>query len=257
MFSELVESTKQKQQGRSRFYLVTSLIYGTSLSALAVATIVWFNPALAEANTNAMMIAPPTVPIVAKPPEAAPVTKVQPDPGFVEPKTPPPDIMDASKVPPKPPITHKGPVIVDPLASGNGAVAVDLISRNGTSFSDEAGAPPPPPAPKPKMEPTPTPTPKPPDVMKVSSVLLQGKAVQKVQPPYPQIAKTARIQGTVQVAILISQEGRVISAEAVSGHPMLREAAVQAARQWVFSPTSLNGSSVKVSGVIAFNFTLN
>lgn len=255
MFEKLVESTKQKPPGRNQFYLVTSLIYGASLSVLAVATIVWFNPALAEANTSMIMITPPLVPMVTKPPESAPVTKAQPDPGFITPKIPD-KIIEAKNVPPKPPqVSDRHILISDPNISSQ--VGTDSNWRPvgpGTGTDTEA---PPPPAPTPKAEPTPTPTPKPPEVMKVSSVLLQGKALHKAQPPYPPIAKAARVQGTVQVAILISQEGRVISAEAVSGHPLLREASVQAARQWVFTPTSLSGNPVKVSGVIAFNFTLN
>ena len=86
--------------------------------------------------------------------------------------------------------------------------------------------------------------------------MLQGYALRKVQPPYPAIAKAARTQGAVEVAITVSEEGRVISAEAVSGHPLLREAAVAAARQWTFSPTEMKGTPVKVQGILTFNFTL-
>ena len=64
MFDKLVESTKQKPQGRNKFYLLTSLIYGTALSAVAVLTIIWFNPGMAEANTVIGMLAPPPDPKV-------------------------------------------------------------------------------------------------------------------------------------------------------------------------------------------------
>jgi len=55
---------------------------------------------------------------------------------------------------------------------------------------------------------------------------------------------------------MISEEGRVISAEVVSGHPLLREAALQAAKQWTFKPTELSGVPVKVQGILTFNFAL-
>jgi len=58
------------------------------------------------------------------------------------------------------------------------------------------------------------------------------------------------------VEILIDEQGRVISAQATSGHPLLREAARQAALQARFTPTQLNGQPVKVSGVITYNFVL-
>ena len=58
------------------------------------------------------------------------------------------------------------------------------------------------------------------------------------------------------VQIVVDESGRVISASAVSGHPLLQQAAVAAARQARFSPTLLSGQPVKVSGVITYNFVL-
>jgi protein TonB len=54
---------------------------------------------------------------------------------------------------------------------------------------------------------------------------------------------------------LIDEKGNVLSATAISGHPLLRAAAVEAARGAKFSPTLLSGQPVKVSGVISYNFT--
>ncbi|HEX2491433.1 MAG TPA: TonB family protein, partial [Blastocatellia bacterium] len=91
----------------------------------------------------------------------------------------------------------------------------------------------------------------------VSGGVLQGKAIKKVQPPYPPIAKAARASGAVQVQVTISETGEVIEASVISGHPLLRDAALQAARQWLFKPTELSGVPVKVQGILTFNFTLN
>jgi TonB family protein len=87
--------------------------------------------------------------------------------------------------------------------------------------------------------------------------VLQGTAIRKVQPPYPPIAKAARASGAVQVQLLISETGEVIEAAVISGHPLLRDAAVQAARQWAFQPTELSGVPIKVQGILTFNFALN
>src|SRR5262249_47391831 len=76
------------------------------------------------------------------------------------------------------------------------------------------------------------------------------------QPSYPPVARAAKISGAVQVQILVSETGEVIEANVVSGHPMLRDTAVQAARQWQFKPTELSGKPVKVQGILTFNFTL-
>jgi TonB family protein len=92
--------------------------------------------------------------------------------------------------------------------------------------------------------------------MKVSSSVLQGSATRKVAPAYPPIAKAARAQGAVQVHVTIDENGNVTSADAVSGHPLLRDAAIEAAKQWQFKPTLLGSAAVKVQGLLTFNFTL-
>jgi protein TonB len=66
----------------------------------------------------------------------------------------------------------------------------------------------------------------------------------------------AGIYGTVTVKILVDERGNVISAKALSGPPLLRQAAEEAALRAKFSPTRLAGQPVKVSGTITFNFTL-
>lgn len=87
--------------------------------------------------------------------------------------------------------------------------------------------------------------------------VLNGKAIHKPAPSYPREAQEARASGTVAVEIVVDEEGRVVSAEAVSGHELLREAAVEAARLWLFSPTLLSGQPVRISGTIIFAFTLD
>jgi len=102
-------------------------------------------------------------------------------------------------------------------------------------------------------EPPPPPTPAP--APRVSKGVLTGEAVTKVQPTYPSIAKQINAAGEVQVAILINENGRVIEAKAVKGHPVLRAAAEDAARKWVFRPTLLDGKPVKQPGTLTFVFT--
>ena len=70
------------------------------------------------------------------------------------------------------------------------------------------------------------------------------------------LAKAARISGSVVVEVTVDEEGRVIAARAISGHPLLKDAAVSAARRWTFASTKLEGIAVKVIGTITFNFHL-
>ncbi len=257
MFDKLVESTHQKSKGRNKFYLVTSLIYGTALSFVAILTIIWFNPGLAEANTTLLSMTMPTVPEAAPLPDLAPASKAQPDPGFIEPKVLPKEIIEAKDVLPKPPAVKPGTVVAGVPNTGSFSSVGTGIPSSQPGDLSEPPPPPPTPAPTPKVTPTPAPTPKPQEMVRMTSEMITGKALRKVQPPYPQIAKQIKAQGTVPVQITISEEGRVLQATVVSGNPTLHDAARQAALQWVFSPTVLNGKAVKVSGVISFNFILN
>jgi protein TonB len=84
--------------------------------------------------------------------------------------------------------------------------------------------------------------------------VLGGEVTHRVEPAYPVRAAAAGVEGTVTVEVVISEEGKVLSARAVSGPPELHEAAEAAARQWIFTPSTVSGSAVKVSGTITFAF---
>ncbi len=84
--------------------------------------------------------------------------------------------------------------------------------------------------------------------------VVNGKAISLPKPSYPYEARDARAGGSVNIQVLISEEGKVIRAQAVDGHPLLQFAARAAACQARFSPTKLEGHPVKVSGVITYNF---
>lgn len=89
----------------------------------------------------------------------------------------------------------------------------------------------------------------------ISGGVLNGKASSLPQPVYPPAAREVGASGAVSVQVLINETGDVVSASAVSGHQLLRAAAVEAARAAKFPVTRLSGQAVKVSGVITYNFT--
>jgi TonB family protein len=88
----------------------------------------------------------------------------------------------------------------------------------------------------------------------INGGVVNGKAKTLVKPTYPAAARATAASGEVKVQVTIDEQGDVVSATAVSGHPLLRAAAVEAARASKFSPTLLSGQPVKVSGVIVYNF---
>src|SRR5262245_58130362 len=252
MFDKLVESTKEKQGRRARrLFLATGAVYAVALTALGVATIIGFRPALAEGYDVLSRLNPPPVP---SGPDLSrvqikPNLKSAPDPGFVTPvkiKPLPPD-GELSKL-----LRERNPMRLSvagaPLGIGRG---------DGMPEGVNTGEPPPPPPPTPTPVIKPTATPAPDNVVRLTSKLTQGRVLRRVEPLYPAIAKQARIQGSVQVQIDISVTGAVDNVTLLSGNPLLRDAALQAAKQWLFIPTELNGKPVRAIGVITFNFTLN
>lgn len=255
MFDKLPGSSLNHQENsRARkFLIVTGLCYTLALCGGAVVSVLLLNPSLVEAFNVSTMLAPPVPPLAAPPvsePSHATRVKVVPTvTTFTPPSKPPEKIPDPKTVVSRPvPVVSYGVPMGKPSGEPNGVP--DGIKRG------EDSVPPPPPPPAPKPTPEPTPKPEPPKQVKVSGGVLQGSALNKVQPAYPAIAKAARAAGAVQVQVTISEAGQVMEAVVVSGHPLLRDAALQAAKQWKFRPTELSGVPVKVQGVLTFNFTL-
>lgn len=114
-----------------------------------------------------------------------------------------------------------------------------LTVRGDPGYSDE---PPP--------KPIPPPVPK-----RISGGVLNGKAISLPKPDYPAAARAVKASGAVNVQVTTDKEGNVIGAKAVSGHPLLRQAAEKAAFEAKFAPVMLSGIKVEVTGVIVYNFT--
>ena len=90
----------------------------------------------------------------------------------------------------------------------------------------------------------------------ISGGILNGKAVELPSAKYPAAAKAVKASGAVAVQIVIDENGDVISATAISGHPLLRSSATEAAQGAKFRPTTIEGKPVRVSGVLTYNFVL-
>lgn len=87
--------------------------------------------------------------------------------------------------------------------------------------------------------------------------ILNGKALSLPRPEYSSFARAARAAGTVVVQITIDENGKVVSVQSISGHRLLYGAAEDAARRAKFSPTTLCGQPVKITGTIVYNFIPN
>jgi periplasmic protein TonB len=149
------------------------------------------------------------------------------------------------------------------LGTGNlnpsGQASVPRSSEQGSGLnvesnnSTEKEVEPPPVITKPSPKPPPVEPPK--RVVMVTGGVVNGKATSLVKPQISPAAKAVKATGTVNVQVVIDEKGNVISASAVSGHQLLRKSAEDAARASKFTPTTLTGQPVKVTGVIIYNFT--
>jgi periplasmic protein TonB len=261
MFENLVESGSHKEDlaRKSSFILGTVIFYAVLLTGLGILSVYLYDAELENQNLELTALVAP-VPI---PPQQEEVKQESKPAEKVEDRTVAtrtelvanvdrPDLVpkeasaQASKVPPVPkgvPVmigssnteaTRSGPIGPPGQGTGGGG------NTTPTKVMEADEPPPPPPPPKPKAP--------------ISGGVLNGKATSLPKPAYPPVAKAARASGTVTVQVTIDENGNVISARAVSGHPLLQAAAVQAARSARFSPTKLSGQPVKVTGVITYNF---
>ena len=258
MFDNLVESSSHKDDiaRKGSFVGVTALIYGVLMAAFFVGGIYWYDARLGEMELElTTLVAPVPVPQQQKQPEqkqeAKPV-KVEQNvdvrkeliADVAESRLAPKEVSaKASDVPP----VRRGVTTIVGNADSNAQVAMPSGPGAGTVVTaparvNIADEPPPP-----EAKPTPPRAP-------ISGGVLNGKAISLPKPSYPPIAKAAHASGTVVVQVLIDENGNVVSARAVSGHPLLQAVAVGAARQAKFSPTKLSGQPVKVTGVIQYNF---
>ncbi|HKY43919.1 MAG TPA: TonB family protein [Pyrinomonadaceae bacterium] len=151
--------------------------------------------------------------------------------------------IKASTVPPANSWSKIGSYNAEPPAQPGGN---KVGTGSGNTPVVEITEPPPPPPPKEE----------PPKVVNLSKGVIKGNALSLPKPIYSTIAKQMRLQGDVTVQVLIDENGNVISAKAVSGHPVLIPEVLKVARQARFKPTTLSGQPVKVSGMITYTFTL-
>ncbi|HKA17431.1 MAG TPA: energy transducer TonB [Blastocatellia bacterium] len=259
MFDRLVVSTSNRRRGRTaRFFACTSLVY-LSVAALAFAASVFLTtPKLADTSLRLPEIVFPLVRSGSLEPHSdhQPATAPTQDPSNVQKL----DSIIENLGNAKSSIVASGPpgktvVVGGPVGDGDISPGLPGIPVTGNVIGSGNGPfdPPKPPDP-PKPQPKPVDTAKP---VVVSSKVLQGRAIEKIVPVYPPLAKQIRMPGEVSVEVIISPEGRVESVRIVSGHPMFVSAARDAARGWRFEPTILNGVPVRVTGVITFVFKLN
>jgi protein TonB len=107
------------------------------------------------------------------------------------------------------------------------------------------------------QQPAPVPLPAPQKPVRVGGQIREPVKVKNVAPVYPAIAATARVTGTVIIDAVIGTDGAVRDVRILSGVPLLNQAAVDAVRQWRYTPTLLNNTPVQVIMTVTIKFGMN
>ena len=139
---------------------------------------------------------------------------------------------------------HGGPVTGGRTGGGFGVVAGGV---GGVSGGVLTAPPPPPPPPPPNWAA---------GAIRVGGNMPPPTKVKNVAPVYPPLAESARVQGVVILETIVGADGKVQDARVLRSIPLLDQAALDAVKQWEFTPTMLNGSPVPIVMTVTVQFTL-
>jgi protein TonB len=230
------------KRGMTTFF---SMILQIFLIGLLVLIPLLFTEALPKQQLMTFLVAPPPPPPPPPPPAAAPVKvvkQIQSDINNGQLRTPTkiPEKVQMIKEEETPPPTMAAGGVVGGVPGGvpggqMGGVIGGIISSTPVAVPKVAT----------------------PQKVRVSQGVSQGLLIKKVQPPYPPLARQARIQGQVVLQADISKDGTIQNLRLISGHPMLAPSAIEAVKQWRYKPYFLNGEPVEVETQITVIFSLS
>jgi TonB family protein len=267
MFDKLIVSDEQGAEfkGRSRYFMVSTAVVGVLFVTALVFSLYAAEIGLGNEEFELSAMLAPVTPTEPEPPRIEPDRSSSPSRETQVPtrvhnilapdETPSavPDTISVTKSPYQ--FRPPGPFEISTHDSPGSGPPSDLSHRrvDGSGSSDSVAAsepaselvniPDPPPAIRPKP-------PEPPRSLGV----VNGKATHLPIPPYPAAAIALQVKGEVSVQVTIDEFGKVTSAKAINGHPLLRRDSERAAMNARFSPTTLSKVPVKVTGVIIYNF---
>jgi periplasmic protein TonB len=263
MFNNLIESSSHAKEFKRRgsFLLFTTATYLVLFVITGVVSIYAYDAHLETQNTELEITFMPVIPTEAAPEEPRNTIRPssnsasQPDRSIrtvlidsaSNPNNPPREIGTvAPNVPPARKDSEIGRYDADPITPAGSRSGAPGGTGNTPVVNIPGDPPPPMPEPKPVV----------PTTIRVSQGVLKGNAISLPKPNYPALARPIRLTGSVTVQVLIDEFGKVVSAKAVSGHPIFVAEAQRAAMQARFLPTTLSNQPVKVSGMITYNFVM-
>ncbi len=245
MFDDLVESSVVRAKTNKSWSVVLSAIVQGIIVVVFVLIPLIYTEALPKQLLTTFLVAPappppPPPPAAAAPRIVKPVARLIQAGKMMAPTVIPKKVEMIKEEEMPPDVGAVGVVggVPGGIAGGSaGGVLGGIIGGTG------GGMPPPP---KPSQQ-----------RVRIGGNVQAAKMIRQIQPMYPQIAKTAHVQGTVMLHAIIAKDGSVQELQYISGPALLMRSAMDAVRQWKYQPTLLNGEPVEVDTTISVVFTLS
>jgi periplasmic protein TonB len=245
MFDDLVESSVVRTKTNKSWSVVLSAIVQGAIVVVFVLIPLIYTEALPKQLLTTFLVAPappppPPPPAAAAPRIVKPIARIIQAGKMMAPTVIPKKVEMIKEEEMPPDVGAAGVVggVPGGIAGGSaGGVLGGIIGGTG------GGMPPPP---KPSQQ-----------RVRIGGNVQAAKMVRQIQPLYPQIAKTAHVQGTVILHAIIAKDGSVQELQYISGPALLMRSAMDAVHQWKYQPTLLNGEPVEVDTTISVVFTLS
>ena len=240
LFEDLIESDVVAHRTKQSLTVPISLTIHAIILLVVVITPLLLSAEMPEPTSavRAFFVEPPSAPPPPPPPPPpAPKTTVQP-------KVTPPKPMEEQRftAPVEVPTEVKPEESLDLGIEGGVPGGVEGGVPGGVVGGVVGGLPEAPP---------------PVEAVRVGGNIKAPKQLKKVDPAYPDIARQARVQGVVILEATISPQGKVTDVKVLRGIPLLDQSAIEAVKQWVYTPTLLNGVPVPVIMTVTVNFKLS
>ena len=252
MFDELIESSHSPEKGRSRTFFLSLMVHAVLLAVVLLIPLVYYQ-GLPQYELLTVLAAPPrplpppgppSLP-ASSPPAGDEVQIVRLDPDkFMEPEEIPEEIPPPAEEIPIVSVHNWGPGEGIPGGDPNGTEEGVQYGVVSSQFGGPFRGPPPPPPPEPR------------EPIRVSDGVQNSRLIHKINPVYPELAKRARVSGIVLLQVTVDERGLVAGIKLIRGHPLLNQSAIDAVRQWMYSPTLLSGEPVPVIATVTVNFVL-
>jgi protein TonB len=203
---------------------------------------------------KALMLAP--VPMAPPAPPPPIIAKRIPRTAVAARKFNPAVLVSPVVIPKEVAIISEAPALQADVAVGGVPGGIPGVGVGGAGVEFFGSVPPPAPPP-PVHVAAAAPAPSGPKQITVGGDVEAAMLLHQVRPPYPSMARLARITGDVRLKAVIGTDGKIKNLTAISGHPLLVDSAMNAVRQWVYKPTVLDGLSVEVNTEIVVHFGLS